>query len=196
MSMNLGQRIKQLRLRQKLSLKELSDKLNELYPNEDGSKPFGKGKISKWEGSKVDPAFSSVAKLAKYFNISLDYLAGHEPIKNVQVEEISVYKEYKNTGNNEILGLRYLSTYSTYAKDDLFYLEINNITYLINKDIEFKNGNTGLFKIPNTEKTVIRKGQFFEDSILLTDENEKQNLYKISEVDIIGVVFSKEIKMI
>lgn len=196
MSMNLGQRIKQLRLRQKLSLKELSDKLNELYPNEDGSKPFGKGKISKWEGSKVDPAFSSVAKLAKYFNISLDYLAGHEPIKNVQVEEVSVYREYKITDNNEILDLKYLPTYSTYAKDDLFYLEINNVTYLVNKDIEFKSGNTGLFKTPDTENAVIRKGQIFDGNILLTDENGKQDLYKSSDVELIGVVVSKEIKMI
>lgn len=162
--MSLGQRIRQLRLRKKLSMRELADKLNELYPNENGKKSFGKGKISKWESDKVDPSFSSITKLAKYFNISLDYLADNE-------NEPTIPK-------------------------NLIYLELGKTTYLINKDTDFKSGNMGLFKIPNTEKEVIRKGQIFDGNILLTAENGEQNLYKSNEVELVGVVISKEIKMI
>ncbi|WP_436943646.1 helix-turn-helix domain-containing protein [Staphylococcus xylosus] len=165
--MGIGQRIKELRKTNKLTMEQLADVLNNMFPNEDGSKSFGKGTISKWENNRVDPAFSSMIKLSKYFNIPLDYLSTGDIDEN----ESSIPK-------------------------NMIYLELGKTTYLINKDIEFKSGNTGLFKIPDTENRVIRKGQIFDGNILLTDEKGEQNLYKSNEVELIGVVVSKEIKMI
>ncbi|MCE5003541.1 helix-turn-helix domain-containing protein [Staphylococcus pseudoxylosus] len=165
--MEIGQRIKELRKTNKLTMEQLADVLNNMFPNEDGSKSFGKGTISKWENNRVDPAFSSMIKLSKYFNIPLDYLSAGDIDEN----ESSIPK-------------------------NMIYLELGKTTYLINKDIEFKSGNTGLFKIPDTENAVIRKGQLFDGNILLTEEKGEQNLYKSNEVELIGVVVSKEIKMI
>ncbi|MCE4994720.1 helix-turn-helix domain-containing protein [Staphylococcus xylosus] len=165
--MGIGQRLKELRKTNKLTMEQLADVLNNMFPNEDGSKSFGKGTISKWENNRVDPAFSSMIKLSKYFNIPLDYLSTGDIDEN----ESSIPK-------------------------NMIYLELGKTTYLINKDIEFKSGNTGLFKIPDTENRVIRKGQIFDGNILLTDEKGEQNLYKSNEVELIGVVVSKEIKMI
>lgn len=165
--MGIGQRIKELRKTNKLTMEQLADVLNNMFPNEDGSNSFGKGTISKWENSRVDPAFSSMVKLSKYFNVPLDYLSTGD----IDEREYSIPK-------------------------NIIYLEIGKTTYHVNKNIEFKSSNTGLFKIPDTEKTVIRKGKIFDGNILLTAENGEQNLYKTNEVELIGVVVSKEIKMI
>lgn len=165
--MSLGQRIKQIRKTNKLTMEELATELTKMFSNEENEQIFHKGTISKWEADRVDPAFSSMIKLCKYFNIPLDYLSDRE----TNEELASIHK-------NSI------------------YIEDGQTTYFINKDIEFKSGNTGLFKIPNTNNTVIRKGQIFDGNILLTDEKGEQNLYKSNEVELIGVVVSKEIKMI
>ena len=37
-----------------------------------------KGAISLWENGKREPTLSSLVALAKYFNVSLDYLVGLE----------------------------------------------------------------------------------------------------------------------
>ncbi|MCE7786972.1 helix-turn-helix domain-containing protein [Staphylococcus xylosus] len=167
MSMNLGQRIKEIRKDNGFTMEELAAELSKMFPNDDDKPSFYKGTISKWEKGSVDPAFSSMMKLCKYFNIPLDSLSIEETNEN----ESSIPK-------------------------NLIYLEVGKSTYLVNKDIEFKSGNTGLFKTPNTDNTVIRKGQIFDGNILLTDEKGEQNLYKSNEVELIGVVVSKEIKMI
>lgn len=165
--MNLGQRIKEIRKANKLTMEELATELSKMFPNDGDKQSFYKGTISKWEAGDVDPGFSSMIKLCKYFNIPLDYLSTGDIDEN----ESSI-------------------------PENLIYLEVGKTTYLINENIEFNNGNTGLFKIPNIEKAVLRKGQIFDGNILLTDENGEQNLYKSVEVELIGVVVSKEIKMI
>jgi len=165
--MTLGQRIKQIRRTNKLTLEELANGLNSMFTNESSKNSFGKGTISKWENKNVKPSFDSMMKFCKYFNISLDTLSDEK--------------------SNE---------QETSIPENLIYINVRKTTYKINKDIEFKNGNTGLFKIPDTENAVLRKGQIFDGNILLTDENGEQNLYKSNEVELIGVVVSKEIKMI
>lgn len=167
MGMNLGQKIKSVRKSNKLTMEELASELNNMFPNENGKNSFGKGTISKWENKNVKPSFDSMMKFCRYFNISLDSLS----TEDIDEKESSISKS-------------------------LIYLEVGKTTYHVNKNTEFKSGNTGLFKIPDTENAVIRKGQIFDGNILLTDENGKQDLYKSSDVELIGVVVSKEIKMI
>ncbi|WP_336848934.1 helix-turn-helix transcriptional regulator [Staphylococcus nepalensis] len=193
---NLGQRIRQLRMRNKLSMEELADKLNELYPNEDGTKPFGKGKISKWEAGKVDPAFSKVAKVSEFFNVSIDYLSGYEDRQRFPVIEIPVYSDYNITKSTMSHEYKYISNNLFYSNDNLFYLNKDDTTYLIDKDLELKNGNTALCLIKNNKNIDIYKANIYSSNILLTTEDGKQDLYKFDEIEVIGVIVSKEINMI
>ena len=64
----------------------------------------------------------------------------------------------------------------------------------MNKNIEFESGKTGLFKIPSKEKAVIRKGQIFGENILLMGLDEEKELFKMSEVEFVGTVLTKELK--
>ena len=62
-----AKRLKELRLEQNLSQRELCIKLNNKIPQPS---------IAMWELGKRIPTFDSVVILAKFFNVSLDYLAG------------------------------------------------------------------------------------------------------------------------
>ena len=59
-------------------LKEL--RIEKGYSQEDIAKAIGvtRTAISYWETNKKEPVFSSAVKLSKYFNVSLEYLAGLE----------------------------------------------------------------------------------------------------------------------
>lgn len=204
--MNLGQRLRQLRLRQKLSMSELADKLNELYPNEDGTKPFGKGKISKWEGGKVDPAVSSIAKVAKFFDVSLDYLLGIEetnlryPVVEIPIlSDIEKGKELYD--ENNIIGYNYIPNNLKISHQKLLYIETlktnelgDKELALVNLDGQVSDNELGLFITPDDEKAVIRKLQKVNDYIMLipqdVDKNFKPKLYSVDDVQTIGKIVS------
>lgn len=63
--MNLGEKIKNLRLKKKLTLRELSEKVN-LKANT----------LSQIENEKRKPSIESLNALADFFNVSVDYLLG------------------------------------------------------------------------------------------------------------------------
>ena len=65
--MNIGQRIKQLRIERKISQPELAKAIN-----------VSNGLISFWENSVNEPKASLIIKLSLYFNVSSDYLLGLE----------------------------------------------------------------------------------------------------------------------
>lgn len=65
----LGDKIKAFRLSQKMTLDELSTKLNNQYPN---TVNFNKGKLSKWENGKEEPKLSSMRILADFYNVSIE----------------------------------------------------------------------------------------------------------------------------
>ena len=62
---NLGDRLKELRIKKRLTQKELSDKL---YVSDKT--------ISKWEQNKSSPDLDLLIELSIIFDVSLDYLAG------------------------------------------------------------------------------------------------------------------------
>ncbi|OIS89554.1 transcriptional regulator [Bacillus licheniformis] len=62
MGKGIGKKIRELRDKEKLSQSELANK----------------GMISKWENELGDPSLESARYLALFFNVSLDYLIGHE----------------------------------------------------------------------------------------------------------------------
>lgn len=61
----LGTKIKELRLEQKISQRQLGAVLG-----------FSNQAISAWESGLREPDCDSIVKLAKYFNVTTDYLLG------------------------------------------------------------------------------------------------------------------------
>ncbi|MBQ7369580.1 MAG: helix-turn-helix transcriptional regulator [Clostridia bacterium] len=61
------ERLKELRKEKGIGQVELAKALN-----------FSKGSISLWENGLREPKLSSLIVLAKYFGVSIDYLAGVE----------------------------------------------------------------------------------------------------------------------
>lgn len=73
----LGERLKQLRNSRGLNQTQLSDALNDKF----GLKT-DRVMISKWETGFQTPVMNTVAILAKFFNVSIDYLNGDEHSKS------------------------------------------------------------------------------------------------------------------
>ena len=67
MSENFSERLKELRLDKNLGQVELAQKLN-----------LSKGIISLWENNLREPKLSNLIAIAKFFEVSIDYLAGLE----------------------------------------------------------------------------------------------------------------------
>lgn len=69
--MDFKTRLKELRESKELTQKELADKLNKLYP----SLKVYTQTISYWENGR-EPSFDLLIKLAKFFDVPVDYLLG------------------------------------------------------------------------------------------------------------------------
>lgn len=67
--MMLFERIKQLANEQKMSIRQLEEKLG-----------YGNGTINRWK--KTNPGINKLEKVADYFNVSTDYLLGRNVNKN------------------------------------------------------------------------------------------------------------------
>lgn len=65
--MNVGNRIKELRIKHDLTQKELAKEINTTQTN-----------IGRWEKNLNDPAASFIIRLADFFQCSTDYLLGRE----------------------------------------------------------------------------------------------------------------------
>ena len=67
-------RIKELREEKGLSQKKLADQLG-----------LSAGTIGNWESGIREPNFDTVAKLAEFFNVTVDYLLGNSYIRNPEM---------------------------------------------------------------------------------------------------------------
>ena len=98
----LGQRLKKLRNGVDLMQIELVAKINERW----GTK-INSGMLSRWESDRDTPTLDNARLLAKFFNVTLDYLiTGEDPIRqNIledtkfmdlirELNEIPQYKEF------------------------------------------------------------------------------------------------------
>lgn len=203
--MNLGYRLRQLRKQEKLTMEELADELNKMFPNEDYSKSFGKGTISKWENNRVDPAVSSIAKVAKFFNVTLDYLLGLEDENTKQsVIEVPVVNNFNNVlDSKNIISYYYVPRTRDTIDKNLIYLPVEKLNKnknmenqelaLIDLDSTIENEQTGVFILKDGEYPVIRKMKTADDYIILiehTEDGESPTLYKSKDVKRIGKVLS------
>lgn len=207
--MNLGYRLRQLRKQEKLTMEELADELNKMFPNEDKSKSFGKGTISKWENNRVDPAVSSIAKVAKFFDVTLDYLLGLEDTNTKQsIIEVPVVKNIKDINNiketSNIVSHYYVPKTLKTADKNLVYLPVQQLNensnienvelVLVDLNDSVKDGETGLFLIDDNDYPVIRKMKNADDYVILIEQTidgkEIPNLYSSQDVKHIGRVLS------
>jgi len=207
--MNLGYRLRQLRKQEKLTMEELADELNKMFPNEDKSNTFGKGTISKWENNRVDPAVSSIAKVAKFFDVTLDYLLGLEDTNTKQsVIEVPVVKTIEDITNinetSNIVSHYYVPKSSKIADKNLIYLPVKQLKdddnienvelVLIDLNSSVKDGETGLFLIDNNDYPVVRKLKNADDYVILIEQSidgkETPNLYNSQDVKHVGRVLS------
>lgn len=72
---SLSERLKYLRKSKKLTMEQLTDKLNEKYNSK-----INKSMISKWENGIGEPSLDSARILANFFETTLDYMLGIEPL--------------------------------------------------------------------------------------------------------------------
>lgn len=81
--MNFANRLKQLRKEHNLTQEELAQKISKT-----------RSTIAGYETERKEPDYETLALLAKYFNVSLDYLMGVSDVKNPYSEK-SIEEEYK-----------------------------------------------------------------------------------------------------
>jgi transcriptional regulator with XRE-family HTH domain len=67
MKESFGERLKELRENKKLSQLQFAKEIG-----------VGKSAISPWERNESEPILSNLVKIAKFFGVSIDYLAGLE----------------------------------------------------------------------------------------------------------------------
>ena len=66
-----GKRLKQIRTELNQSQEEVSQKIK-----------ITRATLSRYERGEIEPPITTVAEIARYFNVSLDWLSGNSKIKN------------------------------------------------------------------------------------------------------------------
>lgn len=94
--MTFGKRLKTLRKEKSLTQEQLVNTVN----NNFGFR-INKGMISKWENDKEDASMSYIIALAKYFDVSLDYLLALSNEKVHLPEIMKYYNKLNPTGQAE-----------------------------------------------------------------------------------------------
>lgn len=85
-----GERISLLRTSYRLSQKELAESLH-----------VSKQTVSNWENDNIAPSVEMLLKIAKYFNVSTDYLLGLDDrtcleVTDLPLEKISLLQQIVN----------------------------------------------------------------------------------------------------
>lgn len=124
----IGESIRRLRKEKKLTLEELANNLNTMYPD---TLNFNKGKLSKWENGKEEPKLSSIRILADYFGISIDSMYSGDTENNI----LTLYNKLNDNRQNKVL---------SYTKNQLHeqnknIIQFNNIED--DKEIEITTGH-------------------------------------------------------
>ena len=70
--MSIGVRIRQLRIKQNLTQKELADKIG-----------ITASTVTKYENGSLEPNISCIKSLSKLFNVTTDYLLGMKGISDI-----------------------------------------------------------------------------------------------------------------
>ncbi|KOF56646.1 MULTISPECIES: helix-turn-helix domain-containing protein [Clostridium] len=91
---NISEILKSLREEKNISMDEMAEQLKKYGVNP------SKSMISRWENGKAEPSMSYVRILAKYFNVTLDYLLGldseEKSNKENQINTLAAHLEGKD----------------------------------------------------------------------------------------------------
>ena len=96
----LSQTIKELRTQREISQATLASVLG-----------VTQQAVAKWERDKAEPDSSTIKQIAKYFNVSIDYLldneggTGTQPLNAEQAELIAEYNALNDEGRGLIRGM-------------------------------------------------------------------------------------------
>lgn len=160
-----GNRLKQIRGQNDLTLDELATKYNSTYGG-----GLNKGTLSKYENGKQEPLSSVIYNLALLFNVSIDWLMGRPvPMNNAHIDNHKAL-------NNYLKSLGYTID-SVYAKEE-------NGKWI---EVEYKQfDENGKLQLPPNlkQKTKISKGK---ESVILTNEEFKElqdNIENIANYEI------------
>ena len=108
----IGDSIKKLRKEKNMTQKELADKL---YVTAQA--------VSRWENGEVEPSVSTIAEMAKIFNVSGDYILGIEQEPDTQQETASSDEVINNQEvvqtSQQVLALCENCNSPIYNKDDI-----------------------------------------------------------------------------
>ena len=77
----LSERMKELRKANKLTQQELADRIG-----------VSLGAIKYWEQGKGEPNTATLIAIAVLFNVSLDYLVGRSPVRELVVDDAGVQR--------------------------------------------------------------------------------------------------------
>lgn len=94
--MTFGRRLKSLRSEKGFTQEQLVLAINSIYELR-----LNKSMISKWENDKEDASMSYVIILAKYFDVSLDYLLAISDERKKTLEILEYYNILNNFGKKE-----------------------------------------------------------------------------------------------
>lgn len=172
----LGNRLRELRNSQGLNQTQLSNALNERF----GLKT-DRVMISKWETGFQTPVMNTVAMLAKFFNVSIDYLNGDEESENINYQydtENNTPAQFDISPNTFILSEPEKKLVTAYRNKPEMQPAINKILGIEAETEECKHKST-------TEKTHIikiaaRNGSYKE--LTLNDEELEELQRKINSL--------------
>ena len=80
-----GTRVKELREKAELSMEELAKKLG-----------VTKSRVNMWENNGTVPRMNILIELAKYFNVTTDYLLGNDDDKEIDTENTKLSSLQRN----------------------------------------------------------------------------------------------------
>ena len=100
--MSLGGKLRELRKKRGLSLREFGEKFN-----------LAKSSLSEYENDKIKPPQETLVKFANFFDVSTDYLLGrvddpevnlltlNDELKSLGVEQAGILKQFSESGLDE-----------------------------------------------------------------------------------------------
>ena len=116
-----SERLKMLRKEKDISAEELATLLD-----------INKSTISRYETNKTDPFLPIVIKIADYFDVSLDWLAGISDIRESYITSSNILKLYNSLPDDKkreaFRYLSYLSSNNTEISSELSFILRENLT--------------------------------------------------------------------
>lgn len=128
-------RIKELRLKKKLTQKDLANEFNQYIANKNiNIRPVSYATISRWESGESQPKEEALVVLSGFFNVDIAYLHGYSKDNSGKAEYIADLLEKAKFSDDEEMNIRIKSTL-----EDTFYDVYEELGYLQNQIDELKN---------------------------------------------------------